>query len=401
MNRSLPSLRSALPALALSALAAGAALPAQAGPVKVGIALDLSGAFAVPGAEARDGFNLAIAQLGHKLGGQPAEFLLTDMGGSPDQAKQLVDRYVQRDKIDFFTGPIASNVTLAVAPSLAAAKVPYLSANAGPSQLAGAQCNPYFFGTAYQNDQFHEAAGQFAQERNFAKVYILSVNTPGGKDGVTGFKRRYKGQVVDEVYTKLGQIDYANELAALRAAKPQALYFFLPGSMGVNFVRQFVAAGLSKDITLVSSGFSADEDIIPGVGEPMLGLFNTAHWAHDLDNAPNKAFVAAFRKAYNNRYPSLYAAQAYDAIMAMDAAVRDVKGRVDDRPAVVAALAKANYASIRGSFSYGKNHFPVQNFYLRMISRNADGAITNRTLKPVFEKYGDAYATTCTMSAMK
>jgi branched-chain amino acid transport system substrate-binding protein len=396
MTRSLSSLRAALPTLALATLTAGAALPAQAAPIKVGIALDLSGAFAVPGAEARDGFTLALQQLGGKLGGQPAEFLMTDMGGSPDQAKQLVDRFVQRDKIDFFTGPIASNVTLAVAPSLAAAKVPYLSANAGPSQLAGAQCNPYFFGTAYQNDQFHEAAGQFAQERNFAKVYILSVNTPGGKDGITGFKRRYKGQVVDEVYTKLGQIDYANELAALRAAKPQALYFFLPGSMGVNFVRQFVAAGLSKDITLVSSGFSADEDIIPGVGEPMLGLFNTAHWAHDLDNAPNKAFVAAFRKAYN-RYPSLYAAQAYDAVLAMNAAVRDVKGKVDDRAAVVAALAKANYASIRGPFSYGKNHFPVENFYLRMISRTPDGVITNRTLKPVFEKYADAYAAQCPM----
>lgn len=393
----LPPLRHALPALlAFTVLATSAALPAQAGPIKVGIALDLSGAFAVPGAEARDGFNLALQQLGGKLGGQPAEFLMTDMGGSPDQAKQLVDRFVQRDKIDFFTGPIASNVTLAVAPSLAAAKVPYLSANAGPSQLAGAQCNPYFFGTAYQNDQFHEAAGQFAQERNFAKVYILSVNTPGGKDGITGFKRRYKGQVVDEVYTKLGQIDYANELAALRAAKPQALYFFLPGSMGVNFVRQFVAAGLSKDITLVSSGFSADEDIIPGVGEPMLGLFNTAHWAHDLDNPANKTFVAAFRKAYN-RYPSLYAAQAYDAVLAMDAAVRDVKGRVDDRAAVVAALAKANYASIRGPFSYGKNHFPVENFYLRMISRTPDGVITNRTLKPVFEKYADAYGAQCPM----
>ena len=275
---------------AWATLAAFASAPAhaQGSPIKVGVALDVSGPFAGPGAEARDGFALAIKQLGSKLGGQPAEFVQTDMAGSPDQAKQLVDRFVQREKIDLFTGPIASNVALAVAPTLFAAKVPYLSNNAGPSQLAGAQCNPYFFGTAYQNDQFHEAAGQFAADQKFGRMVLIAPNYPAGKDSLTGFKRKFKGQVADEIYTKVGQIDYATELAQLRAAKPDAVYFFLPGAMGINFIKQFVGAGLSKDITLVTSGFSSDEDVIGAVGEPMLGLFNTTHWAHDLDNAAPK-----------------------------------------------------------------------------------------------------------------
>jgi branched-chain amino acid transport system substrate-binding protein len=382
---------------ALAAFAACTSLSAiaQSGPIKVGIALDISGPFAGPGAEARDGFALAIKQLGGKLGGQPVEFVQTDMAGSPDQAKQLVDRFVQREKIDLFTGPIASNVALAVAPSLFAAKVPYLSNNAGPSQLAGAGCNAYFFGTAYQNDQFHEAAGQFAADQKFGRMVVLAPNYPAGKDSITGFKRKYKGVVADEIYTKVGQLDYATELAQLRAAKPDALYFFLPGAMGINFIKQFVGAGLSKDITLVTSGFSADEDIIGAVGEPMLGLFNTTHWAHDLDNAANKAFVAAFRKEYGGRYPSLYAAQAYDVIAAMDAAVKAVGGKLSDKEALTKALAKAQYASVRGSFRYANNHYPVQNFYLRTIGKNAEGRVTNKTLKTVLENYGDAYASQC------
>ncbi len=395
-----PALRRAAQWTLLTALAASACLSAQAqgtaaAPIKVGIALDVSGPFAGPGAEARDGFALAIKQLGSKLGGQPAQFIQTDMAGSPDQAKQLVDRYVQREKIDLFTGPIASNVALAVAPTLFAAKVPYLSSNAGPSQLAGAQCNAYFFGTAYQNDQFHEAAGQFAADQKFGRMVLIAPNYPAGKDSLTGFKRKFKGQVADEIYTKVGQIDYATELAQLRAAKPDAVYFFLPGAMGINFIKQFVGAGLSKDITLVTSGFSADEDVITAVGEPMLGLFNTTHWAHDLDNAANKAFVAAFRKEYAGRTPSLYAAQAFDAIMAMDAAVKAAGGKVSDKDALIKALAKAQYPSVRGNFRYANNHYPVQNFYLRTVGKNAEGRVTNKTIRTVLENYGDAYSAQC------
>ena len=395
-----PALRRAAQWTLLTALGCSASLSAWAqgaggAPIKVGIALDVSGPFAGPGAEARDGFALAIKQLGSKLGGQPAQFIQTDMAGSPDQAKQLVDRYVQREKIDLFTGPIASNVALAVAPTLFAAKVPYLSSNAGPSQLAGAQCNAYFFGTAYQNDQFHEAAGQFAADQKFGRMVLIAPNYPAGKDSLTGFKRKFKGQVADEIYTKVGQIDYATELAQLRAAKPDAVYFFLPGAMGINFIKQFVGAGLSKDITLVTSGFSADEDVITAVGEPMLGLFNTTHWAHDLDNAANKAFVAAFRKEYAGRTPSLYAAQAFDAIMAMDAAVKAAGGKVSDKDALIKALAKAQYPSVRGSFRYANNHYPVQNFYLRTVGKNAEGRITNKTIRTVLENYGDAYSAQC------
>lgn len=380
--------------LALACAALSVSTAAQAAPIKVGLAQDLSGPFAASGVDTRDGFALAIALLGNKLGGYPAEFLQTDMAGNPDQARQLVERWVQRDKIDLFSGPTGSNVALAVGPALFAAKVPYLSSNPGPSQYAGAQCNAYFFGASYQNDVAHEAGGKFASTKGFKKTALIAPNYPAGKDALTGFKRRYDGAVSDEIYTKLGQLDYSAELAQLRSTKPDSLYFFLPGSMGINFIKQFVAAGLSKDITLISSPFSADEDIIPAVGEPMLGLFNAALWAHDLDNAANQKFVSEFRKQYK-RYPSIYAAQAYDVVMAMDGAVRDVKGNVADRPALLKAIKAANYASVRGSFKYGSNQFPIQDYYIRLVGKDAQGVITNKVIGKVLDSYQDAYVGNC------
>ncbi|CPJ67656.1 ABC transporter substrate binding protein [Bordetella pertussis] len=384
--RLIPSLLAAL------ALAPGLA---NADPIKVGIANDISGPFAALGAEARDGFNLAIKELGGKLGGQQAEFLQTDMGGNPDQARQLVTRYIQREKVDFFTGPIGSNVALAVGPALFAAKIPYLSNNPGPSQYAGAQCNKFWFGNSYQNDAFHEAAGKVAADRGYKKVFIMAPDYPAGKDALTGFKRGYKTAMAEELYTKLGQIDYAAELAQIRAAKPDAVYIFLPGGMGINFVKQFVSTGLAQGTALVGPGFSADEDVIQAVGEPMLGMVNTAQWAHDLDVPQNKKFVEAFRKEYNGRYPSVYAAQAYDVIMSIDAAVKQAGGKASDRDAIVKALEQADYPSVRGSFTYGKNHYPIQAYYARVVEKDGSGRITNKLTGKVFDKYQDVYVGDC------
>ena len=383
--------------LAAACAFAVAASPAVAKPVeqvRVGFSTSISGPFAALGAEARDGFNLALKQLGGKLGGIPVEVFATDEAGNPDTARQHVDRYIKRDRIHFYTGPIGSNVALAVGPTLFAAEVFYLSNNAGPSQLAGAQCNAFFFSTAYQNDVYHEAAGKFAAERGFKKVAVLAPNYPAGQDSINGFKRGYGKPVISETFTKLGQLDYAAELATLRAEAPDALFIFLPGGMGINFIKQFVGAGLSTTTQIIGPGFSADEDIIRAVGEPMLGMFNTAHWNHDFSNAASQAFVQAFVKEYG-RLPSIYAAQAYDTVMMMDAAVRDVKGELDNKAALRAALKKANFKSVRGEFKFGNNQYPIQDYYLRTVGKDSQGRITNRTLNRVFTNYQDTYATQC------
>ncbi|OGP00611.1 MAG: ABC transporter substrate-binding protein [Curvibacter sp. GWA2_64_110] len=386
-------------ALTVAAATAALAAPALAADnIKVGLLSTLSGPGAGLGIDIRDGFQLAVKLNGGKLGGLPAEVIVADDQASPDVGRQTADRLVKRDKVDFMTGIVFSNVMLAVGAPTFAAKTFYVSANAGPSQYAGEQCNPYFFSASYQNDNMHEAVGKTVTDKGFKRVALIAPNYPAGKDALTGFKRFFKGEVVSESYTPLNLLDYGAELSKLRAAKPDAVYIFLPGGLGINFIKQFVGAGLSKDMTLFGPGFSGDEDVIKAVGEPMLGMFNTSQWGHDLDNAANKKFVAAFEKEYG-RLPTLYAAQGFDAAQLIGAAVRDTKGKVDDKAAVRKALEAAKFDSVRGAFKFNSNHFPVQDYYLRVITRDAKGRITNRTLGTVFKNHADAYVGKCKMAA--
>jgi branched-chain amino acid transport system substrate-binding protein len=311
--------------------------------------------------------------------------------------RQTADRLVKRDKVDFMTGVVFSNVMLAVGTPTFQSQTYYISANAGPSQYAGEQCNPFFFSASWQNDNLHEAAGQVVAEKGYKRVAVIAPNYPAGKDAITGFKRFYKGEIASEALPALNQLNFGTEIAQLRATKPDAVYIFLPGGMGINFIKQFVGAGLAKDMTLFGPGFSGDEDVIKAVGEPMLGMFNTSQWAHDLDNAANKKFVAEFEKEYG-RLPTLYAAQGYDTALLIDSAVRDTKGQLTDKTAVRKALMAAKFNSVRGEFKFNKNQFPIQNYYLRMVSKDAKGRVTNRLLGgAVLKSHSDAYASSCKM----
>jgi branched-chain amino acid transport system substrate-binding protein len=364
--------------------------------VKIGFISTLSGPNASIGTDIRDAFNLAVKLNGGKLGGLPAEVLVSDDQLKPENAKQIAERYLQREKVDFITGIVFSNVVMAVAPDAISNKVFFISPNAGPAPFTGAQCNPFFFAASWPSEAYSEAAGQYMTSKGIKNAIFLAPNYVGGHDAATGFKRYYKGKLVEEMYTKLGQLDYAAELSQIRAAKPQALYVFLPGGMGINFIKQFVASGMSQDIQLVVPLWGSDQDIIRAVGEPMLGLFSVSHWSIDFDNPANKKFVAEFEKEYK-RLPTGYAASGYDTAMLLDSAIRKVKGKIEDKNALRAALRAADFKSVRGDFKFGKNQFPVQNYYLQLVGKGADGRIVHKTMGTVFTARGDAYVQNCKM----
>ena len=375
----------------LFALAANAA-----DKVKIGFISTLSGPNAAIGGDIRDAFNLAIKLNGGKLGGLPAEVLIGDDQLKPENGKQLAERYLRQDKVDFVTGTVFSNVVVAIAPDILAAKTFFIAPNAGPAPYSGAQCNPFFFVSSWPSEAYSEAAGQYVTSKGLRNVLFLAPNYQGGKDAATGFKRYYKGKLVDEVYTKLGQLDYGAELSQIRAAKPEALYVFLPGGMGVNFIKQFVAAGMSRDMQLIVPLWGSDQDIIRAVGDPMLGLFSVGHWSIDMDNAANRKFVAEFEKEYK-RLPTGYAASGYDTALLMDAAIRKVKGRIENKEALRAALRAADFKSVRGDFRFGANQFPVQNYYLQLVGKGADGRLGHKTIGTVLTNRGDAYGQDCKM----
>ena len=383
--------------LAIAACACACLNPAiAADKIKIGFISTLSGPAAALGVDIRDGFNLAIKHSGGKLGGLPVELIVGDDDFKPDVAKQLTERMLKRDDVHIMTGIVFSNILLAVAPAIFQDQTFYLSPNAGPSEFAGERCNPFFFNVAWQNDNLHEAMGKHVNDKGYKNAYLIAPNYPAGRDALAGFKRFYKGAVAGEVYTKLGQLDYAAELAQLRAAKPDSVFIFLPGGMGINFIKQYSAAGLSGGVPLFGPGFSADEDVIRAVGEAMQGMFNSSHWNRDIDNPQNRRFVADFEKDFG-RAPTLYASQGYDTALLIDSAVRAVKGRIEDKNAFRAALRKADFKSVRGAFRFNTNHYPVQDYYLRLIAKDDKGRMTNRIVGTIFKNHADAYVKSCKM----
>ena len=383
--------------LALTALASVGFSTFAADKVKIGFVSTLSGPSSALGIDIRDGFQLAVKLNGGKLGGLPVEVLVSDDQFKPDVARQLFERNIKRDKVDFMTGVVFSNIMLAALPEALDNKVIYISPNAAPSSMAGKDCNPLFFAVSWPNDAYHEAAGALANQRALKSVYLLAPNYQAGKDSLAGFKRTFTGQVVGESYTKLGQLDYAAELAEIRAAKPQVLYIFLPGGMGINFIKQFVSAGLGKETQLLLPGFSADQDVIGPVGPSMAGLFNTAHWSPDFNNPANLKFVDEFRKEYK-RTPTLYASQGYDAALLINAAVRDTKGNLADKEALRKALRSARFDSVRGPFKFNNNQYPIQNYFVRVVGSDGQGGLINKSFnEPILRNHGDAYAAQCAM----
>ncbi|MCA0404525.1 MAG: ABC transporter substrate-binding protein [Proteobacteria bacterium] len=377
-------------------MASALALPAfaaQAEPVKIGFMATLSGPSAALGVHMRNGFQLGMKELGNTLGGQPAEVIVVDDELKPDVGVAKAKGLIERDKVDVLTGIVFSNVMMAVSKVANDAGTITISTNAGPSPLAGKGCTANFFQISTQNDMNHEVMGKYAQDKGFKRVVLMAPNYQAGKDALAGFKRFYKGEVVDEMFTQLGQLDFSAEIAKISAASPDAIFTFMPGGMGVALVKQYDQAGLSKKIPFLSA-FTVDETTLPATKEAAEGMFSGAQWAPNLDNAENKAFVAAYEKEFGAP-PSLYASQGYDLAKLLDGALKATGGKVSDKAALRDAIAKAPFKSVRGAFKFNRNGFPVQDQFVVKAVKRADGQFVTESVAKVFTAHQDAYVGEC------
>ena len=373
------------------ALAAGPA--AAQDKIKIGLVQTLSGPAAVLGQQARDGFQLAIRDLNGKMGAREVEVIIVDDEWKPDVAVTKVRGLLDRDKVDFVVGPIYSNILQAIHKPIIDSGTILISANAGPSSYAGKACNPNFFVTSYQNDQVHEILGKVAQDRGYKRVYLLTPNYQAGRDAMAGFKRHFKGEIVEESYVPLATLDFQSELAKIVSMTPDAVFTFMPGGPGVNLIKQYKQAGLTERIPLLTA-FTVDESTLPAQQDAGVGVFGGMTWAPNLDTPQNKKFVADYEKAYAH-VPGSYAYQAYDAAMLIDSAVKAVGGNLANKDALRTAIRKADFKSLRGDFKFNVNGYPVQDFYLVKAVKRADGKFQTEIVQKVFDDYGDVYAKDC------
>ena len=292
------------------------------------------------------------------------------------------------------TGVVYGSVLMPILPAVLASDTVYISTNPGPADYAGAKCHKNFFVAGLQNEDIQQALGRYAASKSYKRFALIAANYPGGREAIVGFKRQFKEAAIEELYTKLGQLDYASEIVTLRESKPEAIFFMLPGAMGINFIKQFEAAGLTKQIALLAPGYSADEDTIRAVGDPMVGVFNASQWAADLPGALNQKFVTDFTATYG-RPPTMNASQGYDTALLIDYAVRKVGGKFRDREALRQALRRAEFQSLRGLFRFNTNQFPIHNLYLRVVQKEASGRIHNKLVGELLPNHSDPYAAQC------
>ncbi len=373
--------------LLLAAAAASICAAPAVAEVKVGMITTLSGGGAGLGIDVRDGFMLAIAQSGR----DDVDVVIEDDQRKPDIAVQLSDKMIQSERVDVLTGIIWSNLAMAVVPAAVNQDVFYLSPNAGPSPLAGKGCNKNYFNVAWQNDNLHEAAGAYANTAGYTNSFILAPNYPAGTDALTGYKRFFEGDLAGEIYTKLGQTDYAAEIAQIRASGADSVFFFLPGGMGISFLKQYADSGI--DLPVVGPAFSFDQGILQAVGGAALGVVNTSQWNKDIDNPTNAAFVESFQAEYG-RLPSLYASQGFDTANLLLSALESASP--SDADAFREALRAADFDSTRGDFAFGPNHHPIQTIYAREVIQEGD-VFTNKIIGTALENHSDAYAADCKM----
>ncbi|MGB2068862.1 MAG: ABC transporter substrate-binding protein [Candidatus Puniceispirillaceae bacterium] len=364
---------------------------ASAETVKIGYMTTLSGSAGIIGKQMQNAVKLAMEHTGGKLGGMDAEIVFVDDQRKPDVAKQLANRLIKSERVDVVAGVIWSNLLMAIHKPVTRSDTLLISSNAGPSPLAGEGCHKNFVSMSWQNDQTPEGMGKYMQDSGVSSVYLMAPNYQAGKDMLSGFKRHYTGDIVGEVYTKLGQADFQAELSALRAAKPAATFVFQPGGMGINFVKQWNQAGMN-DLSKLYTVFTVDGVSLPALKDTALGVIATQTWSPDLDNAMNQKFVSDY-KAKHGGYPSFYAAQAYDTMMAIDYAIGEAGSA--DTEAMRAVLASGDIPTTRGVLQMNSNQFPIQNVYLREVVLDSDGVATTKIIDTVFEDHGDAYAKDC------
>jgi len=341
---------------------------AQAQKLKVGLMLPYSGTYAALGTAIENGFRLYLTEQSGRIGGREVEFFKVDDESEPAKAVDNVNKLIKRDNVDVLVGTVHSGVAMAMAKAAKDNGTLLIIPNAGAVAVTGPMCAENIFRSSFSNWQPGYAMGEVAAKRGAKKVVTITWKYAAGDESVAGFKEAFEkagGQVVKELSLPFPNVEFQPLLTEIAAAKPDAVYTFFAGGGAVKFVKDYAAAGLKNAIPLYAAGFLTD-GTLEAQGADAEGLLTTLHYGDGLDNPKDKAFRAAYAKAYGMQ-PDVYAVQGYDAAQMLAIGLNAAKGDVSKKAEIAKAIVSAKIDSPRGAFTIGASHNPVQDIYLRQV----------------------------------
>ncbi|HEY5290701.1 MAG TPA: ABC transporter substrate-binding protein [Burkholderiales bacterium] len=341
---------------------------AQGAKIKIGLMLPYTGTYAQLGVAITNGFKLAVAESGSKLGGRELEYFTVDDESDPAKATDNTNKLVTRDKVDVLVGTVHTGVAMGMVKIARETGTLLIIPNAGADAATGALCAPNIFRTSFTNWQPAYPMGKVLADRGIKKVVTLTWKYGAGEEAINGFKEGFTkagGTVVKELYLPFPNVEFQSLLTEIASIKPDAVFVFFAGGGGAKLIKDWQAAGLKGKIGLYGSGFLTD-GILDAVGDAAEGIETTLHYGDGIETPKNKTFRLNYAKAFKLQ-PDVYAVQGYDAGLLLAAGLKAVNGDVSKKKELIAAMEKAKIDSPRGAWTMSKAHNPIQDIYLRKV----------------------------------
>jgi len=369
-----------LGAMALAFSTAAAFSPAQAKDLKIGIVMPMSGPFAAHGKQIKHGIDLYLAEHGDTVAGRKVQILIKDDTGiSPAVAKRQAQELLIKDKVDILAGFTLTPNAFSVAPLATEAKVPMVVLNAATSSIT--EKSPNIVRVSMTLPQDTAPMAQWAYANGIRSVYTLVADYGPGHDAEKQFQKTFTelgGKIIGEVRTPVATPDYAPYLQRIKDAKPDAVFLFVPnGEQGVALAKGFKERGLDQaGIKELATGDVTDEDVLNAMGDAAIGMITSFHYSAAHDSPENKAYVAAYHKAFPNDRPNFVSVAGYDGMHLIYAALEKTKGDAS-AAAFMDAVKGMKWTSPRGPVEIDpQTRDIIQNVYIRKVEK-VDGVLQN------------------------
>lgn len=355
-------------------------------PIRIGFLTVKTGPLAAGGIQMEQGMNLFLKLRGQKLAGRDVKLIVADTAGSPQTTRTKTQELVERDKVHVLIGPLAAFEALAIADYTEAQKMPTLGV-AAADDTTQRKASPWFArATASAGQCAHAIAHYAATELKYKRMALIGDDFAYGHEQNAAFQRVFEdngGKVVQKLWPPLNAPDYGTYIGQIKN-DIDGVFMSFAGSNGFRFTKAFFEYGLGGKTPLIGGMTAMDEAILQQTGEDALGIISANWYSAQYDSPSNKEFVAGMQRDYKID-PGYYAAGPAVVGAVLEAALKTLGGKVEDREALMHAIRTSVVPdTIRGPVRFDDRGQAIGNIYIRRVQKQG-----SRYVNAVIKTYPD------------